>query len=150
MRTHVDTFLTWMDTKNWVRISVCLLPGLALSKLAGQLDAPQGVRLAGTVLLVAGAIVWLAWDKLRAMGNADDVEVVDEVVPTPENTQAPVAAMPTTTMADLLDAYGGDTHASLRAIQMEIAVAPEVAAVIAIDRAVRRRRAENALSARLS
>lgn len=148
MQARFDTFLSWMDTKNWVRISVCLLPGLALSKLASQLDAPDGVRLTGTALLVLGAIVWLAWDKLRAMGNANDVEVVDEVVQTSQAGQGTLESMPETSMADLLEAYGGDAHATLRAIQMEIAVSPDVAAVIAVDRAVRRRRAENTLSAR--
>jgi hypothetical protein len=136
-----------MDSKNWVRISVCLVPGLVVSKLAGQLDAPEGVRLAGTVLLVLGAIVWLAWDRLRAMGNGEEVEVAEEVVLAPESHRGTMVGTPETTIADLLDAYGGDGHAALRAIQMEIAVSPDIGAVTAVDRATRRRRAENTLSA---
>jgi hypothetical protein len=147
MRAHVDTFLTWMDTKNWVRISVCLVPGLVVSKLAGQLDAPEGVRLTGTVLLVLGAIVWLAWDKLRAMRNGEDDEVIEEVVLAPESHGNTLLGRPETTVADLLAAYEGDGDAALRAIQMEIAVSPDIAAATAVDRAARRKRAENTLSA---
>ncbi|WP_194725542.1 hypothetical protein [Noviherbaspirillum malthae] len=145
MQSRIERFMSLMDTKNWVRISVCMVPGLAVSKLASQLDAPEAVRLSGTVLIAIGAIVWLGWEKLRAIGDSDKIEVIDEVDLDQESRRQAPDSLPQVTVTELLAAYENNAHAALRAIQMEIAVVPDIAAATAIDRAARRRRAESTL-----
>lgn len=145
MQSRFEKFMSWMDTRNWVRISVCMLPGLAVSKLASQLDAPESVRLCGTVLIAVGAIVWLGWEKLRAIGDSDQIEVADEVEVEHDSRRPVLNSLPQVTVTELLSAYENNAHAALRAIQMEIAVVPDITAATALDRAVRRRRAESAL-----
>lgn len=61
----LQNFLQLMDKHNFVRILVCLLPGIIFSKLSTQLGGLPVLSVLGSVWIFAGVLVWLGWSRIR-------------------------------------------------------------------------------------
>jgi len=145
MNENCEKLLLAMDEKLWLRMVVCFIPGLVVGKLAGLFP---GVVLGvlGTVLLVAGVGIFLAWPRLRALATTEDDEEADEAKETANlRPSLPVAEQRPATeyaklMTELLDSFGGLSAEAIDAVHTEIMVNPKLTYVEAIELAHRRKR----------
>jgi hypothetical protein len=145
MKENCEKLLLAMDEKLWLRMVVCFIPGLVVGKLAGLFP---GVVLGvlGTVLLVAGVGIFLAWPRLRALATTEDEEETDEAKETenlrsslPVAEQRPAAEY-VKLMTELLDSFDGSSAEAIDAVHTEIMVNPKLTYVEAIELAHRRKR----------
>lgn len=134
-----------MDDKLWLRMVVCFIPGLVVGKLAGLFP---GVVLGvlGTVLLVAGVGIFLAWPRLRVLATTGDDDEADEAQeaanqrPSLSVAEQRPAAEYAKLMTELLDSFGGSSAEAVDAVHTEIMVNPKLTYVEAIELAHRRKR----------
>jgi hypothetical protein len=145
MKENCEKLLVAMDEKLWLRMMVCFIPGLVIGKLAGLFP---GIVLGvfGTILLVAGIGIFLAWSRLRVIATTDDEDEAAEAME-PGNTRVALPAVdrrPATEyvklMTELLDSFGGSSAEAVDAVHTEIMVNPKLSYVEAIEMAHRRKR----------
>lgn len=85
MNAKLQLLIQQMNDKNWVRMVVCFFPGIVLGKVFAQLNAPELLQTAATVLLLLGAFIWMFWSKIKkrlldAAGGQDAVFSDDECI----------------------------------------------------------------------
>jgi hypothetical protein len=146
MKENFQTLLAKMDEKLWLRMLICFMPGIVVSKLAGQMPGPF-IGMVGIILLIVGGAVFVMWARLRGLEPADDEEE--------ETVEKPVALAPglhqieqrpaseySKLMTELVAYYGGSGVAAVDAVATEVAVNPKLTYVEAIELAHRRKRLE--------
>lgn len=145
MKENCEKLLVAMDEKIWMRMAVCFIPGLVVGKLAGLYPGAV-IGVLGTVLLVVGVGIFLAWSRLRSLAKPEDEEEVDEgsepanLRPAlPAVDQRPAAEY-AKLMTELLDSFDGSSAEAVDAVHTEIMVNPKLTYVEAIELAHRRKR----------
>lgn len=144
MNENCEKLLVAMDEKLWLRMAVCFIPGLIIGKLAGIFP---GVVLGtlGTILLVAGVGIFLAWSRLRSLATGEQEEAeedaagekVESALPPAEQRPAEEYAK---LMTELIDAFDGSGTEAVDAVHTEIFINPRLTYVEAIELAHRRKR----------
>lgn len=54
-----------MDSTSWVRLSVCVLPGIVISKMAGQVEALGFLALPGMLVMFLGIAIYSFWNRIK-------------------------------------------------------------------------------------
>jgi hypothetical protein len=145
MKENFEKLLVTMDEKPWLRMVICFIPGLVVGKLAGLFPGVV-LGVAGTILLIAGIGVFLAWSRLRTLGTAEvDEEAVEATGLEEPRATAPAASQRPAAeyaklMTELLDSFGGSGPEAVDAVHTEIMVNPKISYVEAIELAHRRKR----------
>ena len=139
MNPHVQKLLAQMDEKNWLRMLVCFMPGLIISKIAGQYpNMVTGVLGIGS--LAGGVGIFLAWNRIRGIqadADGEDEEEEDLVAATTVRTGAETARL----ITELVASCSGSATEALKLIETELLVTPGLTYDDAVEMAFRRKRA---------
>lgn len=145
MKDAFQKLFVVLDKRAYVRILVCLLPGIVLSKMAEQLSLGQHAKMVSVVLLLVGAGVYVGWGfivrKVQDAGMPEDVaeEHMHQNHLSPE--------LPPSTMADLIRLCDGNKAIAMHFLMVESEIYPQVSTAEAIALAVYRKRVEQRLAA---
>lgn len=139
----MNEFLERMDEKFWFRMIVCFLPGLVFIKLASYSPPGSILGLASTVLLLIGVTLYAIWSRLRGVitrgqeGDIDDASSVSsESYQVDDSSPQEVLAI----LKDLRALCGEGESESLKLVETELAVDPNLSLRSAIRSALVRRR----------
>lgn len=146
MVEKLHKLLEQMDEKHWVRISVCLVPGLLAGKVTSSVGAPEIVQQATSGLLLIGLIIYALWKPVRRrfseeafQGHEANEQNVQET--TPEHSEIdkndPDFAE---LMNELSGLCNGNAQEALRLVAMEYAVQDKSSYTDAIANALQRKK----------
>ena len=65
MLDKMKRLLILMDKRHWIRIAVCLIPGIVLTKLASLADLPDVTQTICSGILLIGLICYALWVPIR-------------------------------------------------------------------------------------
>lgn len=146
MHDSLLKFLALLNDRAVVRLTVCLLPGILLSKVAGKLDLGETVRIASVMLVLAGGALFVFWRQVaeRLLGEPEDAEVEEgSSLPPAEISRASFSPA---SMAELTRLCNGDKSAAMQALMIESELHPHLPTAEAISLAAHRKRVEQTLA----
>lgn len=137
MTESIQRLIAQMDEKHWLRLLVCVLPGLIASKVGSYDAAPSLLRTFAPLLLLAGIGVYACWKRIRrgAVGGADETE--DEDKEMQSAVESPTLEIPVerslTQISDLYRECGGDFNEVMKLLGTESKLHPEKALPAVIE-----------------
>lgn len=149
MPSNFSEFFKMMDERHWFRMLVCMLPGLAAGKLAGTMPPGSALGMIATLILVAGVVIYVFWNRLRARFQPADEEVDEEADSDQTADEDAIAATARSKvsgvdqlalMSELRILCGEQARESDLLIETELAVNPHLTYGEATRAAVARRR----------
>ena len=150
MKSAITKVIVAMDRRMYVRMLVCLLPGIVAGKLSVQLQWHSAMATAATLLLLAGTALLAFWDRLMTQWSM--LTGAQGVMPAAQGGESFQHAAPagdedgaTVGFGELVRLYGGSEQLATRALLLQSASMPDQTTADAIASAVARRRAELAI-----
>ena len=139
----VLTLLGWMNKRRYVRMLVCIVPGIVVCKIVAQLELPQPAGLIATLFMFAGMFVHFQWARLRNRildiqedeGSDNGREAVNEQMTTAEMRQ------------ELVALFDGDEAKANEAVMLELQLDDTLTGADALAIALNRKAAVTRLTA---
>lgn len=140
---RVLTLLGWMDKRSYVRMIVCIVPGIIICKIVAQLELPQPAGLIATLFMFAGMIVHFQWARLR------DRILDTQEYENPGNAREAVNEERTTAemLQELVALFHGDEAKANEAVMLELQLDDSLTGADALAIALNRKAAVTRLTA---
>lgn len=114
------SFLTRMDTQNWFRMAVCLVPALIIAKLTSNENAPAFVGTIGGIALLIGFTVYFGWGFIRKrMRDTLEVESYETEGESSMEYEIPPAGVHIKMLEELREMCNGDYAEVIRLLKTE-------------------------------
>lgn len=143
MEKNLQQLINQMDNKHWLRLLVCLMPGLIMSKVASYEFAPVGLQIGASLVLLLGIAGYAFWGRIRNASADDESNSLDEAtneeyVESPHRSNlAPGRSLDQ--LKELHAACAGDFEEVLQLLRSEVALHPEQSLTAVIAEAHHRR-----------
>lgn len=133
----------WMNNYSYVRMLVCILPGIVVCKVVAQLGLEQPAGLFATGFLFAGMIVHFQWARLKAKILAAREEDYPGTAVDATNDEMTVREM----KQELIALFQGNEAEANQAVMLELELDESLTGAEALDVALRRKAAASRLAA---
>lgn len=140
---NVLVLVDWMNRLSYVRMLVCILPGIVVAKIVAQLQLAQPAGLFATLFLFAGIIVHFQWARLRDKVLASREEEYPDTAIDAVNDEMTVTEM----KHELIALFGGNEAEANQAVMLELELDGSLTGAEALEIALRRKAAANRLAA---
>lgn len=131
MSDKFGTFMERMTNLNWFRLTVCLLPGLFLTKLGTKIESVPFLQLAGTICLILGVAVYAFWGRIsQQYFGINDEDFTEENESSAPNTL---------NMSDLVKLCDGDYEEATNLVSIENQMNADISFSAAITAAYKRK-----------
>lgn len=130
-----------MDNQVALRLAICILPGVVAMQVARKLAAPESVIIAASIMLLAGACIYVQWPRMRGQVVArEEATLQPGAVSISEHVDAAEDGMP-----ELITLYGEPALAA-QAAMIEAQTNARLTWNEAVAQAVRRKRVLDSLA----
>lgn len=143
MNTTFKKLIDSMNQHYWLRLVICLSPGLVLAKLFGVIDGSPRLNIVSSLVLGVGMAIYFFWEKILThldpseSAEPDIVQLPGETLPADDVMQKS-GAQCFGLLKDLRTACQGDWEAAMRLIETEINLNSKLSFEEAVDVALRR------------
>ena len=142
-RDRMGSFLETLDNKNFILLSVCILPGALAAQLVSTFQIPQPAGMIATGLLLIGGLIYWRWSAIRKRFKTDQEQAEESAN---EQTYVEEEIDGQALMQELLDLHGGNEPEATKAVMVELKMDPTLNWDGGVFVALRRKRAVDQLA----
>ena len=131
-------WLELLNRKTAVRLTLLVAPGVIAHRAAGSLGLGTGPKMAATVLMFIGLVIFASWGTIyKRLAEKDEVEGGDEDTEEQEESQA-ISGLHHVVLMDEVVSWAGSTELALKRVHTELQVNPSLSYAAGIESAHRR------------
>jgi hypothetical protein len=132
-KSQVSAIIKKVHETHWIRLLICVGPGILLTKLGTSFESLSILKMGGTVVLILGGLIYSFWHfAAKKISKNEDV-------PSEPVDQSPLTSGVVITFDHLVLICKGDFKKALRLVAIESELTPDISYPDAVKNAFNKR-----------